>query len=449
MKLIKLQHRVPFWKRWFYNLSARCDLDYLREKKFTDVLTSDEVIDILHHLRPYYHYLYDDLSKMCGSNRTVFLHHLAMRMTEYRCEEPPAFDLAMIENECIGLSRTLFYVKTRFPRTPVHQILLAYVNCKAMIYHSGCKPVMFTTRAEVRDAFRKAYLFVQTDSSKYITTTLPSYKDLSVPGWADTYADVKRCMKGYIEGDDTYTKACERTRRCGEDIQIPYERERAFYQAVLDGKFDNVWNCLRFYQTCAAGLLLSHEMGVLPFELDEIVLWYLESEVQHDAELVWRLESVDRVCKGKYSCCLSELPYSLEYRLRAGQGTAPLCVRLMKGWRLADRNLHEIDHLTFDDSHVSNFRLECEVLETGVRLSVFEIPHQKLVYTAITEKGWTEHDYRDVWMDKETLCNVSKWYRIGDENDLEELGVYLCEVLILAPNTPYYAAMREWEGLHV
>lgn len=443
MKRIKLQHRVPFWKRWFYNLSARCDLDYLREKKFTDVLTYDEVIGILRYLRPHYRYMYDfDLSHIHGSNRIVFLYHLVMRMTDYRREEQPVFDLAMIENECVGLSRTLFYVKTRFPRTPVHQILLEYVNHKAMTCSSDDTHPVFKTRTEVRDAFRKAYLSAQTDYLKYIeTTALLPHADLLVSGWDDTYADVRRCVKGYIEGDETYIKAAVRGRACGNNLLITYQRQRAFYQAVLDGKFDNVCTCMRFYRISAAGLLLSHEMGVLPFELDEIVLWYLESEIQHDIELVWRLESVDRVCYGKYSCCLSELPYSLEYRLRAGQGTAPFCVRLLKGWRYADNELHNLDAMTvLDGSEFKHFCLKCEILEDGVKGSIIERTHQVVLYTAMTDDEYGKHVW-DVWENEEGLTRAAKWYR----TNRTKFGEWLWNTLSMFNGLTLRKAVHEWE----
>lgn len=464
--MIDLKDRVIHCKLVDIDPINRLGYDDIFAKKKNEILTYDEVMSLLKAFRPTYDVQPKSLERMKPDNRIVFLHHLAMMMSLDNYKERRSSDLALIECECIGLLRTSYYVTKRWPRTPVHQFLLDYVNESIERWYGWTdedeerygetpygKPYYITwkdgepfqTFAEVRMAFREAYAVAQTDFPSYVITTLPSNTGVSVPEWDDTYADIQRCMRGYLNHDETYTKYADVTSDRAQDVSCSKKSEKQFFQAVLDGKFDEVHECLRFYQTSAAGILLSHELGVLPFDLDKSVLWYLRQEVLHDMEfnnMSFEYEFLAREWEGCVRWGDGELPQVQEQRLRSGQGAGPRCVRLVKGWRAADVTIHNVSESIHETGfEPAYFSVQAEVLSEGVKLSVLEVPHQEVLYSVMTDDVHCQHRW-NVCVDENRLQKVAAWYRI----DTEELVSWLFDGLLSYPSDEVEAMIEQWNG---
>lgn len=457
------KHTIARRQSTFLGLNYRSTCKKILEKSPNDVLSSDDVLFLLKKFRKCYRLPGYDVIHMNRANRIVFLHHLAMMMSLDNYKERRSSDLAFMEDEYIGLCCTVNYVQRHFPRTPVEQILLDYVNAliqkwyeydeeKTPYHHPDGKPYYitwkngkpFTEWSDVCDAFYEAYLKAQTDFPSYIVTTLPLYTDIAVSGWDDTYADVKRCMRGYFNQDEIYTKAEELTYKRGCNVSVPEKLEKLFYQAVLDGKFDDVHACLRFYKTSAAGILLSYELGVLPFELDKIVLWYLRQEVMFDAAFGdMCMEYSHTLGEWEGTVNYRELPDSVECRRMSGQDKGPQCVRLIKGWRYADYDAHYVYSIT-DTYDYTHFRMRCELLTDGVKVSLVGISHQEVLYSAMTNDEDGQHRW-NIQSNPERLEAVAKWYQV----DTDDLGNWLWDLLRLYQFSPFRDAIREWRERNV
>lgn len=372
------------------------------------------------------------LRNLSQEDKIIVSHHVAILMDIKTYAECRAYDLADIECEYVGLDETYHFVKERFPYTPIKRLLVQYANEQ---WWNRRKPyvarptnmIMFMSFKEVLHRLCVAYKCSQRKTRSYMVSSLPPEYHMTDIGWEDTFGDMKQCLHGYQMGDFRFAATPINKNWCCYGDCVSQEQWDMFCSEIDNGTFDNMMQYLRFANVNPAGLLVSHLLGLLPCELVDVVVWYLEAEVDYDKEYVESVRGWYGLALNEWSGCLDDWQ-DAEHSMKTGQCSNNLCVRCIKRWRQNDTRLHnlrELDSRDFGEVKPSHVKSILTAEESDKKIyELMESPHDILIGTCVLY-----HDYHKKAMIEfatEQVClDMCKWYHLS-KSELEDTLVCLC-----------------------